>query len=66
MTGNDLHTARHARDPLLETVIIPAGGHLPLHAVDLCLGPPTPDDTTNNHRPLVPTIVPHTDDLSHQ
>ena len=66
MTGNDLHTARHAGDPLLETVIIPAGGLLPLRAVDLRPGPPTPDDTINDHRPPVPAIVLRTDDLGHQ
>ena len=66
MTGNDLHTARHAGDPLLETVIIPAGGLLPLRTVDLRPGPPTPDDTINDHRPPVPAIALHTDDLGHQ
>ena len=66
MTGNNLHTARHAGDPLLETVIIPAGGLLPLRAVDLRPGPPTPDDTINDHRPPVPAIVLRTDDLGHQ
>ena len=66
MTGNDLHIARHAGDPLLETVIIPAGGLLPLRAVDLRPGPPTPDDTINDHRPPVPTIALRTDDLGHQ